>query len=251
MATVNEFYKYLEQAIPAELSYEWDNDGRMCVPFPDGQVKRVLVCLDINDKVVDYAIDGGFDCIVSHHPLIFSGIKRIDGNDTLGARLCRLIKNDIAAFSFHTRLDRVSGGVNDALADAIGLKSIRDFSDIGKMGEVDETSLREFAVIVKSAIGSDRVICIDGGVAVKRVALVGGSGKDYIGEAIKEGCDTFITGEMAYNYEQDCAALGLNAICGGHYFTENVVCDRLKLLIEAFDGGIEVEAIGSNPGFAL
>ena len=77
MKSVNELYGYLNEAIPSELSCDWDNDGRMCIPSPDKQVKKVLVSLDANDDVIDYAAENGFDCIITHHPMIFHPLKNV------------------------------------------------------------------------------------------------------------------------------------------------------------------------------
>lgn len=248
MATVNELYGLLEKAIPKELSCEWDNDGRMVVPSPEKQVKRLLICLDVTAEAVDYAAENGFDCIVSHHPLVFHPLKNVDAADHISRKVCRLIKHDIAVLSFHTRLDKVSGGVNDALADALGLKNISEFSDVGRMGEREPISLDGFCALARERLCADRgLACVDSGRPVSRVALVGGSGKDYLEEAVAAGCDTFVTGEVSFNREHDAKEMGLNLVCGGHYFTENVVCERLKLLVDNFGRGIYTEIMGTNP----
>ena len=251
MKSVNELYGYLNEAIPSELSCDWDNDGRMCIPSPDKQVKKVLVSLDANDDVIDYAAENGFDCIITHHPMIFHPLKNVDFDQPSGRKLYKLIKNEIAVMSFHTRLDAVSGGVNDALADAIGLKNIEAFSDVGRMGNTERGDLTEFAEDVKSKLGASAVVCVDGRCSVNKVAVVGGSGKSYIFEAVSLGCDTLLTGEVSYDAEQTAREMGINLVCGGHYFTENLVCDRLELLIKSFDEGIYVEKIESNPSFVI
>ncbi len=253
MATVNELYRFLENAIPAELACEWDNDGRMCVPSPEKEVKKALICLDISESAVEYAAENGFDCIISHHPLIFSPIKKIDCEDHLCRKLCKLIKNNIAAFSFHTRLDKVSGGVNDALADIFGMRNITDFSDVGRMGEYPTPlTLRSVAALIKEWLNTDRsLICVDGGKLVKKIAVVGGSGKGYLEEAVKCGCDTLITGEMPFNSEHDAKEMGINLICAGHYFTENIVCNRLEMLVNTFNDCISTEIYNTNPSFSV
>ncbi len=246
MASINELYKMLEEAIPAELSCEWDNDGRMVVPNGEREAKKALICLDVTESAVDYAIENGFDCIISHHPIIFHGIKNIDSDHYLSRKLCRLIKNDIAVFSFHTRLDKVSGGVNDALADLFKLKNVTDFSDVGRMGDFfpgEKWSVTErFATCIKEWLNLDRPLTIvNSGRWVRKVAVVGGSGKDYIEEAYKCGCDTLITGEVPYNCQQEAKEMGINLVLAGHYFTENIVCPRIEMLIKNFDLGIETE----------
>ena len=251
MASVERFYDYFNNIIPSELSCEWDNDGRMCVPAPEKEVKKVLICLDVTNGVIDYAVENKFDCIISHHPMIFDPVRCVDGSNPIGRKICKLIKNDIAVFSFHTRLDKVKGGVNDALAEAMELKNVSDFSDVGRMGEVESVSLVAFAEKLKANISADKIICVDGGKEVSKVAVVGGSGKGYLSEALLCGCDTFVTGEMPYNYEHDAKEMGLNLICGGHYFTENLVCYRIEKMVKDFDSEILTEIIESNPAFVI
>lgn len=254
MASINELYNKLEEAIPAELSCDWDNDGRMVVPNGEKDVKKALICLDVTESAVDYAIENGFDCIISHHPIIFHGIKNIDSDYYAGRKLCKLIKNDISVFSFHTRLDKVSGGVNDALADLLKLKNVTEFSDVGRMGEVisdkDLGVTQRFATLIREALelSGYSLTIVDSGRWVKKVAIVGGSGKDYIEEAYKCGCDTLITGEVPYNYQQEAKEMGINLVLGGHYFTENVVCPRIEMLVKNFDMDIYTEIYNdTNP----
>ncbi|MBR5322763.1 MAG: Nif3-like dinuclear metal center hexameric protein [Clostridia bacterium] len=253
MASINELYNRLEEAIPAELSCDWDNDGRMVVPNGEKDVKKALICLDVTESAIDYAIENGFDCIISHHPIIFHGIKNIDADNYLSRKLCKLIKNDISVFSFHTRLDKVSGGVNDAIADLLGLKNVTDFSDVGRMGEIDldkNSSVTEsFAALIKEALNvNGSLTIVDSGRVVKKVAIVGGSGKEYIEEAYECGCDTLITGEAPYNCQQEAKGTGINLVLAGHYFTENVVCPRIEILIKNFDMDIYTEIYNdTNP----
>ena len=183
--------------------------------------------------------------------MVFDALKSVDGQRAMGRKLCKLIKNDISVMSFHTRLDAVSGGVNDALADALGLKNINDFSDVGRIGEVNKMGVKQFGEMVKKTLGADKVLCVDAGKEVNKIALVGGSGKGYLEEAVSFGCDTFLTGEMPFNYEQEAKELGINLVCAGHYFTENTVCERLVMLLKNLDSGIVVEIYESNPSFVL
>lgn len=251
MATVEKLYEFLNSSIPAELSCEWDNDGKMCVPYPEKEVKKALICLDASEEAVDYAIQNGFDCIITHHPFIFNPISNIDGGVSLGRKACKLIKNDVSVMSFHTRLDKVSGGVNDALADVLQMKNIEDFSDVGRMGTVEKTDVFTLASNLKKALKADRILYVDAKRAVSKIAVVGGSGKGYLSEALACGCDTFLTGEMPYNCEHEAKELGINLICGGHYFTENIVCGRLEMLVKNFDFGIYTEIFESNVSFCI
>ncbi|MBE6718694.1 MAG: Nif3-like dinuclear metal center hexameric protein [Ruminococcaceae bacterium] len=251
MSTIEKLYDFFNSVIPRELSCEWDNDGRMCIPNPEKNINKVLICLDVTNGVIDYAIQNNFDCIISHHPIIFDPVRNIDASNPLGKKICSLIKNDISVFSFHTRLDKVEGGVNDVLSELFGLQNVTSFSYVGRMGQVSPMSLVSFAENVKNKISADKVICVDGGKIVSKIAIVGGSGKGYLAEAKECGCDTFVTGELPFNYEHEARELGLNLVCGGHYFTENIVCARIEKLVKEFDAHIFTEIIESNPAFVI
>ena len=139
--TVMELYKALDAAIPRALSCEWDNDGLMCCPDPNKQVERVLIALDITEEVVDDAIEGGFDVILSHHPIIFKGLRAVEPSNAVARKTIKLIQNGIAAMSFHTRLDALTGGVNDVLAARLELQNTEPFGvdpiPIGRVGELE------------------------------------------------------------------------------------------------------------------
>ena len=175
--TVKELYLRFSERIPEELSEEWDNDGLMCSADSSAEVRRALVTLDVTEEIVDYAIEQCFDLIVSHHPLIFRPIGEINEDNHTARKLIKLIESGISVFSFHTRADKVVGGVNDLLCDLIGMYDTRMLGTdlIGRVGELDEElSLEDFAYKVKIATGSDAVRYADGYNKVKRVAVVGG-----------------------------------------------------------------------------
>ena len=137
--TVKELYEILSARIPESLSEEWDNDGLMCAPDGTREVSRVLLALDVTEELVDYAIEQGFDLIVSHHPLIFKPVSAINEQNHVARKLIKLIENEIAVFSFHTRADKVKGGVNDRLAELLGIECARPFGEgeLGRIGVVE------------------------------------------------------------------------------------------------------------------
>ncbi|MBQ9733839.1 MAG: Nif3-like dinuclear metal center hexameric protein, partial [Clostridia bacterium] len=125
--TVKELYVRLNERIPAELREPWDNDGIMCCADSSQEVHRVIVTLDVTEEVVDYAIDSHVDLIVSHHPLIFRPLYAVTEENHIGRKLIKLLENGIAVFSFHTRLDKVAGGVNDKLCQLLGIRDAVPF----------------------------------------------------------------------------------------------------------------------------
>ena len=225
MPKISEIYQCLERALPSSLSCDWDNDGLMVCASPEAEVKKILFALDITPAVVEYAEKINADLIISHHPLIFSGIRHMDGQDGTSRKVISLLKNNISAMSFHTRLDAADGGVNDILASLFAL------SDIEKFGVEGDTAARigtlpkpmafeDFCKLVKDTLGAPCVCGAKGTETVSRLAVLGGSGKDYIREAQKMGADTYLTGEVNYNYLLEAAENGLSVVTAGHYHTE-------------------------------
>ena len=247
--TTGALYAALNQKIPVALSCDWDNDGLMCCPDTERKAARVLVALDITAEVVSRATEGGYDVIVSHHPLIFSPLRSVHPNDPVAAKVIRLLQSGITAMSFHTRLDAVEGGVNDVLATALGLREVVPFGEeaIGRIGVLPEAiSAEEFARLAKRVLGADQILLSDAGRAVRRVAVLGGGGSSDVGEAIRAGADTYLTGELKHNYLADAPELGINLLAGGHFHTENLICQRIREMLLEIDPSLVVDVISSN-----
>lgn len=247
---VSELYAFLNEHIPKSLSCEWDNDGLMCCPDPDREVRRVLVVLDITEDMVEVAVKDKCDVILSHHPLVFRPIKALTTDAGVPRKLINLVKNGIAAMSFHTRLDAVRGGVNDVLARLLGLQNMEDFGpegeQMGRIGTIDVAcDIDEFAARVKKILEAPMVL-VSGKNKVSRVAVLGGNGDDFIGEAIAAGADTFVSGRLGYHPMTDAPEAGINLIEAGHYFTERPVLSVLESFVKQADGDIEILQMGSN-----
>ena len=247
--TVNELSRYMNDRIPRELSCSWDNDGLMCCPDGDRAVRRALVALDVTSEVVDTAIKGEYDVIVSHHPFIFKGLKSINDENYIAEKAVKLIKHGISVFSFHTRLDALDGGVNDCLCALLSLENVTVFGecDIGRVGDLPtQMTAEELALSVKDLLGADGVLLSDCGKTCRRVAVLGGEGGDDIGAAIAAGADTYISGRLGYHSMADAPDIGINLIEAGHFYTENPVCTALvEMLLEA-DSKIVCDVYHSN-----
>lgn len=246
-----ELYKYLDSVIPSSLSCDWDNDGLMCCGDPDKEIKKVLIALDITERTVEHAVNGSFDVILSHHPMIFKRIGAIEPSVGSAKKAIRLIKNDISAMSFHTRLDALEGGVNDILCTRLGVKGAVPFGpdgeEMGRIGMLDAPiTLDEFCKNVKEAIGAPIVLSSSCGKTVQKVALLGGDGKDFVSSAIKAGADTYISGRISYNVMAEAPEMGINLIEAGHFYTEHPVCEILRELVKKADNSIETEIFNSN-----
>ncbi len=229
--TIKDFYGKLTELYPTSLSCEWDNDGLMCCHDMKAEVKKVLIALDCTIEVLNYASLHGFDTVLTHHPLIFKGLTSVTQDSLVSNKVIFCIKNNINVISLHTRLDAGKNGVNDCLAEKLGLSDIEVFGDeeSPELGRIGTASSESFIETVKDSLGLTSVtayLARD----IHRVAVVGGSGKDYIKAAVAAGADTFLTGECSYNAALDAADMGLNIIEAGHYHTEFPVCEHLANL---------------------
>ncbi|MBQ8382048.1 MAG: Nif3-like dinuclear metal center hexameric protein [Clostridia bacterium] len=250
--TVKELYRIFDEAIPASLSCVWDNDGLMCSPDLSAPVKRILLTLDVSEAAVDYAVANGCDLIVSHHPMIFRPLSAITEDNFTARKVLKCLQNGISVFSFHTRLDIVEEGVNDRLAEVLGLSDVQTFGDdetptIGRIGTVDVTTMEAFSKLVKARLGVPALQTVELGREVRRVALVGGDGKDFLKPAIRAGADVYLTGTISYNSMVDAADLGMQVIEAGHFFTENPVLDVLSEMVNTGCPGAEILTYHSDP----
>ena len=246
--TVKDIYERLNTQIPDTLREQWDNDGLMCAPDVTREVSKVLLTLDVTEELVDYAIEQGFDLIVSHHPLIFKPISAINEHNHVARKLIKLIENEISVFSFHTRADKVKGGVNDRLCELLGIEGAEPFGEgeLGRVGYVEQMTLEDFLYKVKTTLSADVVKYSDGYNAVRRVALVGGDGKDFVADAISSGADTYLSGRISYNVMEEAAEMGINLIEAGHYFTEQPLMEFFKEILLDLDSALYIEVANSN-----
>lgn len=244
--TVSELYRYLNEKIPPELSLDWDNDGLACCPDPGAKVRRVLVTLDPTEAVVDYAIREGYDVILTHHPLLFKGVKAVNCGTGSSRKLVKMIRAGVSAMAFHTRLDALTGGVNDIFADLLGIRDTVPFGAdgemIGRIGSLPEAMpFSDFCALVKQRLGAPVLLASDAGRPVFRVAVLGGEGGDDLEAAFRAGADTFVSGRLGYHRMIDAPEMGLNLIEAGHYFTEFPVCGKLASLVRAADEALRAD----------
>lgn len=240
------FYRLLEKRIPAALSAAWDNDGAACLPAPQREVARVLVALDATDAAVDRAIEGGFDVLLTHHPLLFRGVKSLNPYDVVPAKLLRLAKADVAALSYHTRLDAAEGGVNDVLCALLGVEDAVPFGPegevpCGRVGHLGEpVDAADLAATVCRLLGADAVRLAGEG-QVQKIAVLGGEGGDFVDAARAAGADAFLSGHIGYHRMLDAAEAGLVTLEAGHYETEYPVLARLAEIVRELAPDVTVE----------
>ncbi len=237
MPTVHDIESALYALAPKALAAEWDNVG-LLAGSADREVRSVLVALDITEPVVEEAERMGADLIVSHHPVIFHPVKSITDRDPSGRLLIRLVRSGTGAVCMHTNLDAAQGGVNDALASALGLQDAAPVAEggIARIGTLPETmALPGFLARVKNALRPNGIRYVDGGRPIWKVAAGGGACGDFLWEAAALGCDAFVTADLKYNHFLDAGVLGLTVIDAGHFPTEDVVCPMVvRYLREKF-----------------
>ena len=223
MITVNDILQFIEGIAPPELKKQWDNVGLLC-GRKDRNVTKVLVALDPFEHVCKEAKEVGAELIVTHHPIIFDPLKTVTEDCEAGRCVLFLCENGISAINAHTNLDAASGGVNDVLAEILGLTDVCVLeSGHLRSGYVEAQSLDRFLGTVKGALGCDGIRYADGKKSVYKVAVGGGSCASGMDEAIAAGCDTFVTADVKYNQFRDAEFKGLNLIDAGHFCTENPV----------------------------
>ena len=243
MTTVGDILKYVETLAPKSMKMDWDNVGLLCGSRTQ-TVTKCLIALDPFEGVCREAAEVGAQMILTHHPLIFSPLKSITDETSIGRSLQLLCRHGISAVNAHTNLDCAPGGVNDVLASKLGLQDIQVIDPSGtdaegrewgllRCGYAEEQSLDSFLPKVKEALGCKGLRYVSGGKPVRKVAVGGGSCAGGMLEALDAGCDTFVTADVKYNQFWDAHDLGLNLIDAGHFATEDPVTGYLLTKLTA------------------
>lgn len=232
MPTVREIEQALFELAPGEAAMEWDNVGHL-LGDPDQTVERVLVALDITEGVADEAIASGCQLIVAHHPIMncrWTPVQNIRDDTFQGHLLLKLLRNNVSAICMHTNLDIAWGGVNDALAQRLELVDPGPLCEngLGRVGEYPESvALADYVRFVCHALGCNGLRYADAGKPVHRVAVGGGACGEFEDDAIRAGCDTYVTADLSYHQFLDAAGKGINLIDAGHFPTEDPVCEKV------------------------
>ena len=230
----------LERFAPLPLQESWDNAG-LQLGLTEAEVSGALLCLDVNEQIVDEAIAKGCNLIVSHHPLLFRGLKQISGADYVQRCVIKAIKHDIVIVSMHTNMDNALDGVNWKIAERLGLKDCKFFAQkavdgieagSGVVGCLpSQMDSRAFIELVKNQFGVQCAQCnalLER--PIRKVAICGGAGDFLLPDAIGEGADAFITGEMHYHqyfgYEQQIQICVI-----GHYQSEQFTAEIFRDII--------------------
>lgn len=243
MQTVREILDFLWSIAPEAGKEPWDNVGHL-VGRRNASVDHILVSLDITMPVIHEAIEKGTQLIVSHHPLIWDTYKHVTDSVFQQDKVLTLAEHRIGAICMHTNLDEAEDGVDDTLAEALGLKPECHLAE-GTIGHVsmlpEPMDLQDFLPMVKEKLHANGLRYCNGGRPVQRIATGCGFCGEYLADAVKADCDTFITGDVKYSVMIDALGQGINLIDAGHYPTENPIVAKLQRKLQAQFPDVQVE----------
>jgi dinuclear metal center YbgI/SA1388 family protein len=259
---IKDIIAVLEAVAPPHLQESYDNAG-LLVGSPETPLKGVLFCLDSTEAVVEEARRMACNLIVAHHPIVFRGLKRLNGANYVERTVMQAIRHDIAIYAIHTNLDNVhQHGVNSKIAQKLGLQDTRilaprpDAADIGAglLGQLPApVEERAFLLHVKTALQTN---CIRHTAlrnkTVQRVAVCGGSGSFLLPDALRAGADAFVTADFKYHEFFD--AEGRLVIADvGHFESEQFTIELLyELIHEKFPNfALHLTKVPTNPVFYI
>lgn len=238
---ISEITNYLDWCFHPEYQEAYDNSGFL-VGDPELECRGVLVAVDLTDEVIEEALESGVNLIVTHHPFLFTGVKRITPADAVGRMLMQLVKNDLSVYAAHTNLDNLHDGVNGILAEKLGLTECQilrplagkeeDNVGAGMIGTLARpVDTATYLERVKETLGLPMLRLSDiANKRVQRVAICGGAGSFLIPDAIAAGAEIYLTGDMKYHDFQRAEGR-ITLVDIGHYESEQYTRELIKSVI--------------------
>ncbi len=232
-----EIVQVIEATYPKDAAMDFDNVG-LLAGRSEKEVSRVYIALDATDAVIDSAVAAGADMLITHHPLIFSPLKKVTDEDFVSRRIVKLIQNDIAYYAMHTNYDVLGMaqlsekilGIRDTEILDITMEKDGKPEGIGRVGELEKPmTLEECCLYIKHKLnlGSLKVFG-DMQTEVSRLAISPGSGKTAVAAAVAKGADVLVTGDIGHHDGLDAVEQGLAVIDAGHYGTEYIFIEDMK-----------------------
>ena len=246
---IAEITALLDKEFPPEAAEAWDNIG-LLVGREDKEARRVLLTLDVTPFVVEEAVRAGVQLIVSHHPMMFNGVKKITSDSMEGRMLLALTENKIAVYAAHTNMDSAKRGLNYELARLFGLQKAVPVepnavsgAGLGRIGDLKTpVSAREFAELAKKILHTAVRLSGNPQKLVKRAAVGSGASDDIIPRAVSMGADLVLTGDCKYHRNQEYVGMGAVVVDAGHYPTEIIAMDVFERTL----AGCNIELIKSK-----
>ena len=240
--------KVIEATYPKHAALEWDNVG-LLVGRTEKDVKKIYVALDATDEVIERAVAADADMLITHHPLLFSPLKKITDEHFIGSRVVKLLQHDISYYAMHTNYDVC--GMADISAAILGLDGAETLEvtdeesreGIGRVGKlVCPMSLQSCGEFIKEKFQLDSVkVFGDLSSTVQRVAICPGSGKGMTELALEKNADVLVTGDIGHHEGIDAVAQGLAIIDAGHYGLEHIFIEDMANYLRKNVEGIVVE----------
>jgi dinuclear metal center YbgI/SA1388 family protein len=249
MASVHSIAAFLEQVAPFRLAEDWDNVG-LLVGHRGQNVKKLMTCLTVTPQSAAEAVEAGADLIVTHHPMPFVAMKRLTDDTTIGRLLLELIAAHVAVYSPHTAFDSASEGVNQRLADGLGLRGVAPLrahpegQGAGRWGWLAEPhSLAELAERLKHFLAIERLQMVGRPEQPVRTVAVGcGAADELLDAARSNGCDAMILGEARFHTCLEAEALGIGLLLPGHFASERFAVEALAEVLGRQFSEVEVWA---------
>lgn len=231
----NEIIKLVEEIAPIEYAQEWDNVG-LLIGDAEKNVHKIMIALDVTTDVIEQAIHEKIDLLITHHPMIFSPLKKITSNDFIGRKVISLIQHNISYYAMHTNFDATIlaelGAKKMELQNVTILEvdKLHEQVGIGRMGYLNTPiTLHECGELVKIRLGLKHVSLIgEEDKLISYIAISPGSGKSMINASVQAGVDVLITGDIDHHNGIDAKEQGLCIIDAGHYGTEHIMVDYVK-----------------------
>lgn len=234
----SKLFNVIEMLVPLELQESWDNCG-LQIDNKKDQIDSILLTLEVNDLIIDEAIEKNVDFILSHHPLFFSPIKSLTFDRIPSRFALRLIEAGIGLYSCHTNFDITKGGTNDYFARVLGLSvsgsfpedvNICRYADLHSpiTGKYCFDALRDYDYFhgdMLRFVGNPDV-------EISRIGWCTGAGTDFIDDAIEHGCQLFITGDVKYHQGQDAISKGIAILDVGHYGSEKLFGNAMESMLK-------------------
>ncbi len=231
---LTEIYNIIEENYPKRLAMDWDNPG-ILAGSPESEIGTALVTLDITPEVVAEAVEAGAELIISHHPLVFGGVNNFYEDNFKNKMYADIIRNNISVISAHTNMDCAENGINQRLAELLGLSDIEVLEEetgLGRIGNTAEITVGEFGEKLKNLLHTPFLkLAGDKNRKITRIAIGSGSCGESYPEAIAKGAGLFVTADVKYHIALDATAAGLAVIDAGHYPTEIIVMDMFEEIL--------------------
>ncbi|MFI3201378.1 MAG: Nif3-like dinuclear metal center hexameric protein [Eubacteriales bacterium] len=255
-----DFVKVLEEVAPCKYAYLWDNVGLLVGDY-EKKIQRVLIALDVTEELIERAVRENIDMIVTHHPLIFEGMKQVTRHDFVQRRVYQLIQHDICYYAMHTNYDVMRMGkvvakqleLQDSNVLEVTVQDMTTIEGCGRYGNLLKSiTLEAYAKEVRKQLQVNQVLVYGSfSTMIQKVAVMPGSGADAIQKAIELKVDVLVTGDMKHHQGMDAVAQGLAIIDAGHYGTEKFFITDMKEYLLQHIKGVEIQVFEQGEPFQV